>query len=456
MLQTISMLIALIILLALLIVISIVVGRNIKTFKTFASVTLPLFPLICTIIASPIGGGSIIGGIESGFHNGIAPLIGLLGFPFQLILIAFFIAPKKLDMLTVGDLFEKNYGKDLKIAIGIVVIMFNLGIIITLVYSLDFILKLFVASYTSWIIICSFIFILCCYFGGIVSVVWINIVQCLLMLIVPLLCFLLIFCYYDNLSVFIAHIPATHWQITSHYSYMKLFSMFIGFALGNMLMPSILQTINMAQSKHHAKISYLVASVFIALFAFFLVMCGISLAVLDVGNVDSIFKYALLKTPFSLRIVIALSVLIAIISSVKTYLNITAVTFVHDILIPLKIKGDALQAARTGVLIFGTICLMIALSVSASLLDMLLFTYTFWGPFFTTPLIGIYFHKTITTRQLYIISFLTFVAMALWQISGLNKATDIHNLVIGLAVNFVLYIIARIIKTRSTKKFKDF
>jgi len=399
------------------------------------------------MIATLIGGGSIMGTIETGFVNGITPLIGLLGFPLQFLLVAFIITPRRINMLTLGDLFEGSYGKGMRIFVGLMVVFFNLSILTTVMHSLGFMLGAFTIPYAQiFISACLLFFIMCSCFGGIVSVIWFSVLQCVFMIIALSLGLLLMIYYYESLGEFLARIPTTHWQFSNKYSYIKILSMFIGVLLGNALMPPMLQTINMAKSKEQAKAGYIIASLFIAFGIVFLIFCGMSMATL-IDAKGGIFHNFLCIIPLWLKIFIVTGLLTAMLSSLNTFLNVAVVAFVHDILKPLHIKMNDLKAARIFTFIFGSICIIITLFMESSLFGMKLFVYQFWGPLFLAPLLGVYFKKTISKKAFFINTFLTLLAMGLWHFSGLEKTTEIRDLVIGLAVNFVLYGIARTMKT---------
>ena len=432
--------IAIIALLVVFTIASVLAGRHIHDLKTFVSRTTPFFPLLCSIIASFVGSVFILWHVNEGFSHGITPFLAFLGFPLQLILIGCFIAPRRIDVLTMGDLFEASYGRSFKMIVGLIVVIFNLDVIRMCLYSLSFLLgqNYELHIYSSLFLL---VFILGCSFGGIISVIWMSLLQCLLMVIAPVLCVFLIFYHYGNFSAFIAHIPSAHFEFPKYYSYGQIFSLFIAAFLGNALMAPIPQTMGMAKSKEHAKVGYIMAAIFIAIFAMFLNLCGMNIAMFIV--IGNNLEHAFLLIPLWLNIFIGVGLCIATLSTINTFLNIAAVAFVHDVLKPLRIHYDDLRLVRICTFLFGVFCISLSFFKSSSLIDMLFFIYTFWGPLLLAPLLGIYFNKTISKKAFFIISCLTLLAMGLWHISGLEKATEIRDLVIGLAVNFVLYGVMR-------------
>ncbi|USO02786.1 MAG: sodium:solute symporter family protein [Alphaproteobacteria bacterium] len=438
------MLFALLGLICVCILVGIITSRNIKDLSGFTVVPTSFFPLICTIVASFIGGGSIIGNIEKGFHHGIAPLIGFLGFPLQIILVGMFIAPKRMKALTVGDIFEQHYGKFAKIFVGVMWVIYSLGIITAMSYSMGLVLEPFIPlSRTHLTIVNVVTVVFYCYFGGIKAVVWTDVLQFLLMIIgIPLALFYIVG-EFGGMHNFMLHVPDQHWRVLDNYSYAKVTCIFLGFLFGDALIPPIIQRINMAKSNREARNSFFVSAVFIVIFAAVSNLWGIGLAASNTDVSGGILNNFLMTTPFSLNVLIVLGLIAAILSSADSYLNMAAATFVNDILKPLEVKIDDLKAARYLTITFGCIALFFALWVNASVFDMLLFIYKFWGPIFLMPLIGIYFNRTISTSHFYLIAAFTVAVMAIWDVMDIESATDISSLVVGLGFNFIAYVIAR-------------
>ncbi|USO02091.1 MAG: hypothetical protein H6850_03185 [Alphaproteobacteria bacterium] len=430
-------------LLTLFLLLSVKVGENIVDIKTFSTTSLGSFSFICNVTSSFIGGIFILGNIENGFYYGISPLIGFLGFPFQLLLVGLMISPRRIKALTVGEMCELYYGKYFRIFMGLVVTIFNLSVITAMIYSMSLALTSFGPIAVVSTVICSLIFLLCCCYGGVITAVYLGVLQFLIMLLGVLIGTLVVIFCCEGVGGFFAAIPSGHFHFPDGHSYAKIFSIFIGFSLGNALMPPVLQTINLAQTKGQARSGYLMASFFIALFALFFTLCGMGFAAFNVGSLGDLFKNAFLLMPFWLKVFAAFGLLIAALSSVDTFLNIASTAFVKDVVKFLDSEVDELKAVRLCVFVFGFICLFPVLFISSDLFDVLFFIYKFWGPLLAAVLIGIHFKKPIQIKHFWVISFLTLCAMGLWNILGLEGKTDISDLVIGLGVNFLLYGLAR-------------
>src|SRR5699024_4867398 len=95
-----------------------------------AGKSLPTWVLAGTLLATFVGSGSIIGGANFIFSNG--PLAGMLFFggTFCGIIVLYFIAPKVREngFRTVPELFESNFGRPVRVAGTIIVLVAFIGI----------------------------------------------------------------------------------------------------------------------------------------------------------------------------------------------------------------------------------------------------------------------------------------------------------------------------------------
>ena len=99
-------------------------GRKAKTFKDYALAggSLP-WPVICaTILATSIGGGSMMGYVGAFYQYGVMYFWLVLGsLASQLILIVFLSERiKQLDIYTIGDIFEMRYGRKAQLIAGVI------------------------------------------------------------------------------------------------------------------------------------------------------------------------------------------------------------------------------------------------------------------------------------------------------------------------------------------------
>lgn len=106
-----------------------------KSFEDFALArnSFGSFAILSTVVASFVGGGTIIGLAEKSFMNGVGTSVAFIGFAIQIFLTGYIIAPRLLtkygSALSVGDIFAKGYGHNAKIVMGIGWFLFTFGII---------------------------------------------------------------------------------------------------------------------------------------------------------------------------------------------------------------------------------------------------------------------------------------------------------------------------------------
>ncbi|MGV2333197.1 MAG UNVERIFIED_CONTAM: hypothetical protein LVR18_03390 [Planctomycetaceae bacterium] len=76
------------------------------------------FTILSTIVASFVGGGTIIGVAEKSYMFGIGAAIGLMGFALQISLTGVMaprIIAKFKNVISVGDIIGLGYGKNARI-----------------------------------------------------------------------------------------------------------------------------------------------------------------------------------------------------------------------------------------------------------------------------------------------------------------------------------------------------
>ena len=146
------------------------------------------FALTCTITASFVGGGLVIGTAEKAYSFGIAHAIAIMGFGLQLFLTAVLIAPrmeKFRDCISVGDMLERYYGKAAKVLAGVTWLLFCTGIIVAQTTAIGRVFSIFL----NWdprinAMLGVGIVTFYSYFGGIRSVVATDVLQFIIIVII--------------------------------------------------------------------------------------------------------------------------------------------------------------------------------------------------------------------------------------------------------------------------------
>ncbi len=115
-------------------------GRKAKTFKDYALAggNLP-WPVICgTIIATSIGGGSMMGYVGSFYQYGAMYFWMVLGSLASQLILIFFLSEriKRLNIFTIADIFEMRYGKGAQLISGVINLFVGVAVGIAMLSSL--------------------------------------------------------------------------------------------------------------------------------------------------------------------------------------------------------------------------------------------------------------------------------------------------------------------------------
>jgi solute:Na+ symporter, SSS family len=195
--------------------------------------------VFCTLSATFIGGGFSTGNAAKVFTGGIAYPLALCGFSLQILLVAFFIAPriKKFPgALSVGDIMEPAYGRRARIITGMFSVLICAGILGAQISALGAIFNVFLGlSVTAGIIIgCASVFFYSTV-GGMAAVVKTDIVQFVLLIIGIPMVFVLGVDQVGGWGAFVNGIPAGHLRIVDRGTTLALFvSLFLVFVLAKL------------------------------------------------------------------------------------------------------------------------------------------------------------------------------------------------------------------------------
>lgn len=115
-------------------------GRKAKTFKDYALAggNLP-WPVICgTIVATSIGGGSMMGYVGSFYQYGVMYFWLVLGSLASQLILIFFLSEriKRLNIFTIADIFAMRYGRGAQFVSGMINMFVGVAVGIAMMSSL--------------------------------------------------------------------------------------------------------------------------------------------------------------------------------------------------------------------------------------------------------------------------------------------------------------------------------
>lgn len=434
-------------------------SKGIKTINEFGISRgfFSSFAIIATIVASFVGGGVIVGTAEKCYYSGIGPLIGLLGFPLQLLLTGLIIAPriqKYKDTLTVGDIIGAEYGKAAKMMTGILWVLFCTGIIGAQISALSYALSIFLPTPHHWNIgIGASIIIFYCFVGGIRAVISTDVLQFIVLGIAIPLTFILTFFQFNSLQQIVDSVPADYFSITHHFSGVELFVLFFSFLLGDALIPPVIQRLLIAKDAQQAKKTMIWGSLLtlpLCLIGggFGIIAYALNPSIEPSQSVIYLFQTAL---PGGFEVIAITGLIAVIMSSADSYLNSASVSFVNDIFTPLLnrklLHTQELNLARSATLIVGSVAVIFTLAGS-TIFDILLYSYKFWGPTLVIPIGALFLDKPVNKVGFFASSISGLLVAFVWDLANFEKLSGIGSLLPGIVANGCTYTLSYLLEIK--------
>ncbi len=421
-------------------------GRGIRGLKDYAVAgkSFGMLAIFATLSASFIGGGFSMGNAEKVFLVGISNIVALWGFSLKEVLVARFIAPRMEnypDAISVGDIMETHYGPSARLFSGIFGVMLCAGILGAQVGATGYIFNLFFGIDRIWgIFLGCGIIIIYATLGGMRSVVWTDIFQFIVLAVgIPYALYAGVQ-HVGGWDQMVQAIPAERLSIpTDPASLIALGSLFLTFVFGETLVPPYLQRLMIGRSGNAISRGTLLSGLFSV--PFFAVTGCLGLVALAMNpqidaNMSMPFVIQEALPPFAQGIVIAAIVSI-IMSSADSFLNAAAIAFTNDIVHPLRKERlsevGELRLARWVTLIVGILSIVFAISID-SILDILIYAYTFWAPTVLLPLGAAILGCQVSKRRFVFGAVAGVLGMVIWGYI-LNSPAGIDGLIVGLAAN---------------------
>jgi Na+/proline symporter len=427
-------------------------GQNVKSLKEYSigdngfSTTV----LVFTIIATWIGGGSMLGTSNNAFKYGIVALYPQLGMSLCLYIISSYLAPRMkpfLGMISVGEMIGDMYGREARIITGIAGAVKSLGHVGVQIFVMGNMFSyLTPGSKTECMLISTLVIIIYSALGGVRSVTFTDVLQSLTVAIaVPTI---VIVCLktvggYDAL---LSKLPSTHTEIfydkdlLTRYTYL-----FVYFCIP-FLTPAMTQRMLMARDTYQIATSFKISAVLSLFFYSFAVFIGLIAFALS-PQIESnhtlmyLVDYAI---PPVLKGIAICGILSVIMSTADSHLNVASVSLTNDYLklfIHNLSDSAALSISRALTVVFGIFAYMIA-SKFTNLLDLVLYVDNFWGPIVVTPLLlGLCGFRS--TSKVFIISAVAgFSTFIFWEYFRLIEKTNIYSIIASVTVNGFTFLLA--------------
>lgn len=425
-------------------------GRKVKDLSQFSVAGRSFGSLIifATLSASFIGGGFSMGNAEKVFLFGIVNIFALWGFSLKEILVAKFIAPHMDNYntaISVGDIMNKHYGKISKIITGFFSVIVCAGILGAQIGSIGYIFNVFLNIPQVYGIFIGFgIVFIYSTVGGMRSVVYTDIIQFVVLSVGIPLTLILGIIKVGGFSEIQAAVPSTHFTFLGGYKTITVFiSLFLTFLLGETLVPPYVQRLFLAKEKSHIRKGTLWSGLFSIPFFAITGLIGLIAFTLDPELDPNLsMPFVIQKVlPMGIRGIVVAGVISIVMSSADSFLNAASVSFIHDIITPLKRKKMTVKTEMMSVrfinILVGVISVIFAIKIK-SILDILIYAYNFWSPIILVPLVSAILGFKV--------KFTHFIAGAVAGVSGviiwnfiMKNPFSIDGLVVGIISNAIVF-----------------
>ena len=434
--------------------------RRTKTFAEFAvgNRKIPRAMIFPTMAATYIGPGFSVGFTAKGFSTGYVFYLLAMTYPIQMILVAFFFAPRLSrfrDCTTIGEVMSKRYGKFTHLLAGIISVGLCVGFTAVmgkiagqLLHSVTglplmasiAIVTMFTAFYT--------------FTGGLRAVIATDAFQfAWFSLVVPIALLIAFF----NSPGTTSEIAAKATELTSSgfggLSGMQILGIIVAFLLGETLIPPYANRALSAKTESASKQGFLWAGLYCIVWLGIVATMGIVAHQFlpSSTNPDDVF-FAMGKAvlPYGTYGLLLAGVIGIVMSSQDSVLNAATVSFVRDI---VGVRGrlsdrNSLILSRIGTIFIAGVATVVA-RYSPSIIDGLLICYSIWAPGLLLPfLLGLYLKRTSPMAG-WLSMIVGATTSILWQ-TALKEPGGYPAILVGLVASALAYIVGHYLGKTNT------
>lgn len=431
-------------------------SKSIVKFEHFSvgKRSFTTFFIFCSISATFIGGGYTIGNSASVYTMGMVYAFALLGFSLKEILVGSLIAPRMTRYTachTVGDIIEMTYGKKAKFITGIFSLLICGGILGAQIGALNAVFEISIGGVNPMLatIISFVVLLIYAALGGMKAVILTDTFQFLILIIgIPLTFFIGL--HHIGGWHHIAQATPTNYLhfLTNGHAWLFFILLFVTFIFGETLVPPYVQRLFMAkQTQYTARGLVLSGILSIPVF----LICGAIGLIAYVSNQhlsgNEPFIYVVnTMVPVGIKGFILASMLSIILSSAAGFLNAASISFVNDIIKPVKPNypdKHLLFLARASTIIVGIIAVVFALAIK-NVLSILLAAYNFWSPIILVPLIFAIFGLKARSRDFFAGATAGIIASLIWEYA-FHTPFGVSPILFGIMCNLIAFLTSRFI-----------
>ncbi|WP_036198737.1 sodium:solute symporter family protein [Ureibacillus sinduriensis] len=364
-----------------------------ESFMQFAIAggTLPFFLLLFTDLATIMGVGNFVGHSSKGFETGIANIPFIIGEQGAKILFALLFAgfAAKFTYKSIAELLDDLILRD-KISRAIVGILTSAIMIAWIGGQAKGMGQLFSvftgADPLPLIFFFSAVFIIYTTVGGMLSVVWTDFIQGVLLLGIAIWFYIKVFAKidfsYSNLKTMLAEVNASH-LTQLHISGWEVVTLFVTGCFGVLAAQVYWQRCFAAQNPKSASRAMLYSGIGAIIFTILASVSGMIVRALnpDIDSANAIPWLILNEMTQSTALVFFILIFLAAISSASSLLHSAAIVIVNDLVIPFskELKDGKLIVLSKWLVVMVGIFSTLAANFSESIINLFSFAYTLTG-----------------------------------------------------------------------------
>lgn len=425
--------------------------RNIREYavgnRDFSTATLS-----ATLIATWIGGEDFFAHLAEAYNHGLYFIwAGALGYLVSFLCISYFFAPRLgafLGKISIAEAMGDLFGEKVRVITAVAGFIGTSGIIaVQLNVAGSLFEYCFGVSKYYGIFFAGSIITLYSTLGGIKSVTFTDVIQLFTFsTIIPTIAFFLVNTLgsAENLAnVLVTNESFDYSQVFDFTRPKSLYYLFLFFYIAiPAFNPAIFQRVAMAKNTTQIKNAFAVAGV--TCFFLILIIYWISIIVLSTNpnlTPGEVGKHIIVDYSYvGLRGLTLAGIMAMVMSTADSYINSTSVLIVNDFFKPLKFNliRNELAFSRIVSLVIGTFSILLAFR-SGGLLELFIFTGSFYMPIVTVPFILAVFGFRGSSKSVLTGMIGGFVTVIIWEM--ILKIKVIDAIVPGMLANLIFLLI---------------
>lgn len=402
------------------------------------------FILVATIFATAVGGGTTFGLAEKSFTHNLSYSYGiLLTIPID-ILIAFTLIPKLTKYygsISVGDIIAKHYGDSGRVITGIAALFVSVGYLAAQIHVSGRIFEyIFEIGKNQSIILSYIVVIIYTAIGGLRSVIFTNILQFFAMLLaIPIITFIGVNTI--GFDAIISSIKPESYLLNNESLILNTFYAALGFSVMGFY-PSFIQRTVINKDSETIKSAIIIKSIIYAAFIICITINGLLAFAIDPTQSSSLAVPRMIDLiiPIGIKGVVISGLLASVTSTASSDLNIASISIINDIFRPIAhiYKQDILlRLAQIMTVVIGSLAIIIAL-LFEHVVDLVIFSASFWSPMILVPLIACLFDIKIPLYAFLTCVIVGFLSFILWEYYALIPT--LKGVFIGTFANFICFL----------------